>query len=72
MDEGKQDQNAATSQSAATTEPTTYGYCSWHRGYTAGIRVIEVVEQASGPGGVQSACGPCREQYGLVPYADRP
>ncbi|CAL9515914.1 hypothetical protein SUDANB145_03715 [Streptomyces sp. enrichment culture] len=55
-----------------TTEPLTYGYCAWHRGYSTGIRVIEVVEQASGPGGVQSACGPCREEYDLVPYADQP
>uniref|UniRef100_UPI0028115FC2 hypothetical protein n=1 Tax=Streptomyces alfalfae TaxID=1642299 RepID=UPI0028115FC2 len=72
VNEGTQDQDATKSPSTAATEPMTYGYCSWHRGYSTGIRVIEVVEQASGPGHVQSACGPCREMYGLVPYADRP
>ncbi|WP_320775499.1 hypothetical protein [Streptomyces sp. CRN 30] len=72
MNEGTQDQSALNTPSAAVTEPMTYGYCSWHRGYTAGIRAIEVVEQASGPGHVQSACRPCREVYDLVPYADQP
>lgn len=72
MNEGTQDQNTANSPSKAVTESMTYGYCSWHRGYSAGIRVIEVVEQASGPGRVQSACEPCRDMFGLVPYADQP
>ncbi|MFC8102741.1 hypothetical protein [Streptomyces sp. NPDC057363] len=72
MNESTQDQNAENSPTVATTEPMAYGYCSWHRGYSAGIRVIEVVEQGTGPGRVQSACGPCREEHHLVPYADRP
>ncbi|MGQ4439862.1 hypothetical protein ACN6LI_004735 [Streptomyces violaceoruber] len=72
MNESTQDQNPPNSPAAATAEPMTYGYCSWHRGYSAGIRVIEVVEQGTGPGRVQSACGPCREEHALVPYADRP
>ncbi|CAM5358941.1 putative protein OS=Streptomyces fumanus OX=67302 GN=GCM10018772_10930 PE=4 SV=1 [Streptomyces fumanus] len=49
-----------------------YGYCSWHRGYSTGIRAIDVIEQGSGPGYVHAACGPCRERYGLVPYAHKP
>lgn len=72
MNESTQDQNPENSPTAARTEPMTYGYCSWHRGYSAGIRAIEVVEQGSGPGRVQSACVPCRERFNLVPYADRP
>ncbi|KOV73749.1 hypothetical protein ADL00_03995 [Streptomyces sp. AS58] len=72
MNEGTHDQDAVNSASAAMAEPMTYGYCSWHCGYSAGIRVIEVVEQGSGPGAAQSACEPCRGKHGLVPFADRP
>jgi hypothetical protein len=51
--------------------PVSYSYCSWHLGYSADTRVINVQEQGSGPGGVQFACLPCREKHNLVPYADR-
>lgn len=57
------------------TEPGTpqnYGYCSWHERFAADVRLINHVEQGSGPGGVQYACGPCRKAYNLVPFADRP
>lgn len=72
MDEGTQDQNVPKSLGTATTDPVMYGYCSWHHGYGAYLRVINVQEQGSGPGGVQLACPPCREAHGLVPFADRP
>lgn len=49
-----------------------YGFCSWHNRFAAGVRLIEAVEQGSGPGGGAYACGPCRETYRLVPLADRP
>lgn len=52
--------------------PTAYGYCSWHKAYAAGVRLINVHEQGSGPGGSAYACQPCRQAYGLVPFADRP
>lgn len=71
MNEGTQNQNASNSPHTATTEPVSYGYCTWHRGYSTGVRVINVVEQGSGPGGVQSACLPCRKQHDLVPFADQ-
>lgn len=72
MNEATQDPITRTSPSPAVMEPGSYGYCSWHRGYSAGIRVINVVEQGSGPGGVEFACLPCREEHNLVPFADQP
>ncbi|GGV34341.1 hypothetical protein GCM10010293_36780 [Streptomyces griseoflavus] len=51
--------------------PQGYGFCSWHNRFSAGVRLIDVVEQGSGSGGVQYACEPCRERHGLVPFADR-
>jgi len=52
--------------------PTAYGFCAWHKGSAEGVRLIEVQEQGSGPGGGVFACQPCRTTYNLVPYADRP
>ncbi|MER5257739.1 hypothetical protein [Streptomyces sp. NPDC002855] len=72
MSEGTQDQNAPDSPNTATMAPVSYGYCSWHLGFSADARVINVQEQGSGPGGVQFACLPCREKHNLVPYADQP
>ncbi|GLW45503.1 hypothetical protein Stsp02_11650 [Streptomyces sp. NBRC 14336] len=56
------------------TTPTGWGWCAWHKRYTAGVRLIDVIEQGSGPGSAGNlfACGPCRETYRLVPLADRP
>lgn len=61
-----------TTENSPPATPTTYGYCSWHYGYASGIRLINVVEQGSGSGRTRSACGPCRDQHGLIPYADQP
>ncbi|WP_409234764.1 hypothetical protein [Streptomyces sp. PA5.6] len=72
MNEATQHPNTPNSPSTASMEPGSYGYCSWHHAYSAGVRVINVVEQASGPGRVDFACLPCREQHHLVPFADRP
>lgn len=52
--------------------PQGYGYCSWHHRFAGDVRLIDVVNQGSGPGHVHYACGPCRETHRLVPYADRP
>lgn len=63
------------SQAAATANtPTGYGWCAWHQGHAEGVRLIEVIEQGSGPGtaGNHFACRPCRQGYGLVPLADQP
>jgi hypothetical protein len=54
------------------TTPGSYGYCAWHKGTASGVRLIQVQEQGSGPGGGAYACQPCRESYGLVPFSDRP
>ncbi|MEW2566031.1 hypothetical protein [Streptomyces sp. NPDC047070] len=73
MNEGAQHQPASNSpDTASSEEPVVYGYCTWHCGYSADIRVINVDEQGSGPGGVQSACLPCREKHDLIPYSERP
>ncbi|MFJ2006979.1 hypothetical protein [Streptomyces chartreusis] len=50
------------------------GWCSWHRGQAADVRLIHVIEQGSGPGTAarRSACAPCRWDYNLVPLANRP
>ncbi|WP_406469042.1 hypothetical protein OH738_18110 [Streptomyces hirsutus] len=52
--------------------PRGYGYCSWHHRFAADVRLIDVIEQGSGPGHVHYACPSCRRVHGLVPYADRP
>ncbi|MGC9382873.1 hypothetical protein [Streptomyces sp. MH13] len=61
-----------STQTTGTSNPTSYGFCSWHQRFAADVRLINHVEQGSGAGGVQYACGPCREQYRLVPSADQP
>lgn len=53
------------------TTPKVFGWCHWHQGHTDGVRLIDVIEQGSGPGGTQYACTPCRKRNGLVPFADR-
>jgi hypothetical protein len=61
-----------TQSPAQQDTPTNYGYCSWHQRFASDIRLIDVIEQGSGAGGAHYACGPCREQHGLVPFAERP
>ena len=56
---------------AAEDAPTAYGYCSWHKRFAAGVRLIDVIEQGSGPGCVHYACPPCITAHRLVPFADR-
>lgn len=54
------------------TPPTGFGWCAWHQAYARGVRLIQIHEQGSGPGGNCFACPSCREAYDLVPLADRP
>ncbi|MDH6432612.1 hypothetical protein M2158_001089 [Streptomyces sp. SAI-144] len=61
-----------TQADATPNTPTAFGLCHWHKGHAEGIRLIEGIEQGSGPGGNLFACGPCRETHRLVPLADRP
>lgn len=57
----------------AEQEPTTgHGWCSWHNGMSRTIRLIQVQEEGSGPGGSLFACAPCRKIHDLVPLADLP
>jgi len=64
---------AEPTQDTATEEdtPAAYGYCSWHKRFAAGVRLIDVIEQGSGPGGVHYACPDCITVHRLVPFADR-
>ncbi|GHD13308.1 hypothetical protein GCM10010313_37990 [Streptomyces violarus] len=64
--------NESTQTEATAGTPTSYGFCSWHNRFADDVRLIDVIEQGSGSGGVQYACGPCRKVHGLVPFADRP
>ncbi|WP_338683990.1 hypothetical protein QD712_25970 [Streptomyces acidiscabies] len=48
-----------------------YGWCTWHRAYAYGLRVISLVEEGRAAY-VLYACGHCRTLYGLIPQADRP
>ncbi|QIJ62226.1 hypothetical protein [Streptomyces sp. JB150] len=64
--------NESTQQETAAGTPTGYGFCSWHKRFAADVRLIDHIEQSSGPGGGHYACAPCREAYRLVPLADRP
>ncbi|WP_129287006.1 hypothetical protein [Streptomyces sp. GZWMJZ-114] len=49
------------------------GWCAWHRGLADDPVLIQVVEQASGPGsaGRLYACPRCRDSYQLTPYAEK-
>ena len=63
--------NESTQTETAAGNPTAYGFCSWHKRFSAGVRLIDVIEQGSGPGAVHYACPPCITTYRLVPFADR-
>ncbi|MFJ8934201.1 hypothetical protein ACIRL0_00565 [Streptomyces sp. NPDC102365] len=52
--------------------PTAIAYCAWHGDIARGVRLINVHEAGSGPGGGSFACPACMSRYGLVPFADRP
>ncbi|WP_432135135.1 hypothetical protein [Streptomyces sp. bgisy154] len=58
-------------QQAQPDTPPDVGYCTRHHGYAGDVRLIDVVEQGSGPGYALRACAPCRAAYGLVPLGDR-
>ena len=71
----KQVDMAEPTQTAGTTNaPTAVGWCAWHQNYARGVRLIQVIEQSSGPGtmGNHFACHPCRQAYNLAPLADQP
>ena len=61
----------STQPTATEGTPTAYGFCSWHQRFAAGVRLIDVIEQGSGPGCVHYACPDCMTAYRLVPFADR-
>lgn len=62
---------AESTHTGTTDNSPRYGHCHWHNGQARGVRLIEVIEQGSGPGHGLNACPPCRGLHGLVPLADR-
>lgn len=57
---------------AAQAEPLSIAWCSWCKAFTSTARVVQVVEQQSGPGFHVFACADCREAHGLTCFADQP
>jgi hypothetical protein len=55
-----------------THNQTGWGYCSWHQRFAADVRLINVIEQGSGPGDAHYACPDCRNLHGLTLFADQP
>ncbi|MFR0351772.1 hypothetical protein [Streptomyces sediminimaris] len=68
------DESTQTARTDGTPTAAGYGWCSWHEGSSADVRLIRVEEVGSGPSsaGNRFACGPCRARHHLVPFADRP
>jgi hypothetical protein len=69
---GAVDMAERTHNPDSSNTPDAYGWCAWHGEFAFGIRLIHAREQGSGSGGGTFACPPCREEHGLVPFADRP
>lgn len=63
---------APTTEDSPETAPERYGFCHWHQDSARGIRLIDAIEQGSGPGITYYACPPCIQTHRLVPLADRP
>jgi hypothetical protein len=53
----------------APQEPARY--CTWCRAWATDTEAVRVVEQASGPGWIQSACAACRARRGLKPISEQ-
>jgi hypothetical protein len=46
-------------------------WCNWHDGLSETSLLVQIIQAATGPGGMQYACARCREQHGLIPLAER-
>lgn len=62
----------STQAPAEVRNPSGYGWCAWHQNYARGVRLVQVLEAASGSGKNLFACPTCRDVYDLTPYADQP
>jgi len=71
MAEPTQAPTTQDSPETAPAAPERYGYCHWHSGHAHGIRLIEAIEQGSGPGISYHACPDCIKLHRLVPLVDR-
>ncbi|MFD3929517.1 hypothetical protein [Streptomyces sp. NPDC058614] len=62
-----------TQPATAANSPTGYAWCSWHKNFSDGTRLVQLSDQGSAFGARGLfACEPCREAYRLVPVADQP
>lgn len=63
-----------SAEPSRTTNPTGYGWCAWHRAFSNTVRLVQAIDQGSGPnpGGRLFACSSCRDVYHLKPVADQP
>lgn len=52
---------------------SSYAWCSWHDGFSSNARLVQLVDQGSGPAVAGLfACVSCRHAYDLVLVADQP
>lgn len=66
------DMTEPTRAPSAPTIPATLAHCSRCDALAATCRLVQIIEQVSGPGGGVFACAPCRTLHGLIPVADLP
>jgi hypothetical protein len=45
-------------------------WCNWHRGLSGNTVLVQIIEAATGPGGMLYACEDCRTQHDLAPLAE--
>ncbi|MFJ9536622.1 hypothetical protein ACIRPX_05125 [Streptomyces sp. NPDC101225] len=61
-----------TDTPATPASPREWAHCAWHGAMSDTARLVQIIEQGSGPGANLFACAPCREVYRLAPIADQP
>lgn len=61
-----------TDTESTPASPRAIGWCSWHKGMAEDVRLIQAVEQGSGPGMSFFACPRCRDKFSLPLLADQP
>ncbi|MGX9919461.1 hypothetical protein ACWIG4_06360 [Streptomyces sp. NPDC002248] len=47
------------------------GWCHWHKSRGKDVRLVQVIEQGSGPGYEFYGCAACRTKFHLAPFAEQ-